>query len=930
MKKIILVLLLSSAFVSFAQPYFTEASGIQIGKVNCFLKLSNNSFLIGSENGLFRFSQGVVAAVLPASIHGVSDMTTDNNGFVWLATSNAGMMKMGSNGTTLLQAWNPVNSVLPFDIKHIEFDPVNGIWVGNNDSIWLMNGTQFTGFSFSTGSIISGVKDILYSGGHTFFLLNDSICNYNGYAFSSINQGQFTFLSAAGAGEIFTCTDSLIYKYNGLSFVSDSALNAAFNFNISHLSKHDVFDVLKRGNEYCIFSPNYVIIAANAMPSQLYFPSSGYFLPGLRWHCILSDSPQLFIGFSDGFLVTTDQYFATLKNEYQYLDLYRLRAPIMANGSLFNFTSALYGPVFEAPAGSGKSPMYIAMPWMSGLDQNNQLHLAAQRYTQVGHDFFPGTLKVNCADPSGNPDHARVWKVNKTEIDYHATHWNQSGYAAPEAILTWPGNGSNLYDEAPVLAPFVDINQNGYYEPAQGEYPIIRGEQAIYFIYNDAAATHTESGGEPLGIEVHGMAYVMRDSTSITGINNTDNTIFLHYTIINRSHNDYHQLKLAMFSDIDIGFSHNDYAGCDTILDSYFIYNAPGVDSISAPCSHCYSDVLPAMGLTFLSHKMQSFAAYSNTGNLPIYAVDPETAPDYWNVMNGLFRDGTPMTYGGNGYSGSTVVKYIFPGAPDDPTQWSDMSAGNQSYDRRGVGVIEFDSLGAGQSVCLDFAYVFDDDVNGTNNTINVALLKKRIGEIRTFFFDQQLECLYYEHNFMQTPSGSYVDTLLAFVDTCVIDPYSPVDTAWINDIITVGNTAYVDWVVTQHGVTFYFNNVPYAVQNSGTQLFVLVLRCYLNGRGSQIHYVYLNASSDAAPEPEKPILEMVLFPNPASEYITVVFPETPLTEVIQIININGQVIDSFEVSSSSVSIPVASLASGFYLMHAVQSNESLPFFIQQ
>ncbi|MPM07080.1 hypothetical protein SDC9_53386 [bioreactor metagenome] len=930
MKKLILIFLLMAGYAAYAQSYFTQASGIQIGKVNCFLKLSNNNILIGSDNGLFCYSQGNVTAVLPASIHGVSDMAADNSGFIWLATLNVGLVKMNSSGTSILQAWNPANSVIPYELKHLETDAANGIWVGSDQALWLMNGTQFTGYSFSSGSILPGIKDILNYGGQTFFLMKDSICIFNGSAFTSLNHGGFAFLSATGSGEIFSSDDNMMYKYNGTLFICDSTLSENNFLREGQLSKHNVFDVLKFGNEYYIFSSDYVLITANSTPAQIYFPSTGFYMPGMKWYAVFSDYPQLFIGFSDGFLITNHHYFATLENEYQYLDLYRMRAPVLANGSLFNFTPIPDHPVFEAPKGTGKSPMYIAMPWMAGLDQNNQLHLAAQRYTQIGHDFFPGTLKVNSPDPSGNPDHARVWKVSRQEIEYHASHWNQSGYATPEAILSWPGNGNSLYDEAPVLAPFADINQNGYYEPSQGEYPIIRGEQAIYFIYNDAAAPHTESGGEPLGIEVHGMAYVMRDTSSITGINNTDNTIFLHYTIINRSQNDYHQMKLAMYSDIDIGYPYDDYAGCDTLIDSYFIYNEAGSDSAGTYCPYAYSDVLPAMGVTFLSHKMQSFVSYNNMGMLPGYYTDPAVNTDYWNVMNGLFKDGTPMTYGGSGYGGTIQVKYMFPGSPDDPTQWSDMSAGNLPHDRRGVGVVQFDSLGAGQSVCLDFAYVYDDEVNGTDNTINVALLKKRIGEIRTFFFDQQLECLYYEHNFMQTQTGSYVDTLMAFVDTCVIDPYTPVDAAWISGLFSVGNTVYVDWVVVQQGDTFYFDNVPYALQNSGNQLFVLVLRCMFDGRGSQTHYIYLNASSEATPEQQAPITEWMVYPNPAAEYITVVIPDIQIPEVLQIINVNGQVVDSYEVASSSISIPVAWLASGIYLMHAVRSNESLRFFIQK
>ncbi len=931
MKKLIFLILVVIYQPSFAQ-FYREASGIDIGKVKCFLPLQGSGVLVGSENGLFSYQQNAVLPILPASIHGVNDMTYDNSGNLWLATSNLGLVKMNGSATSIVQAWSNTNSVLPYELDFVEFDPVYGLWIGNHFSLWNMNGSQILHFPFPTGSQVHGVREVLtQSSGQTVFLLHDSVCVYNSVHMEPIAYGYYDFLSEAAPGELLVGNDTIILRYDGTAFIMDSLLTQACTPNNTmqyvHLSANKV---IKMGSEYYVYNDKIIITCSLTGEYSCYFPSIDFVIPNMTLSSMFSQAPKLFLGFSDGFFATDNHFVSILKNSNQWIDLYRMRAPVFASGTLFNFVEILNGPVFEAPAGSGKSPMYIAMPWIAGLDQNNELHVAVHRYNQVGIDFFTGTLKMSSAEPSGNVNHCRVWKLNQSEIDYHKTHWNVNGYVAPEAIVSWPGNGNPQFDEAPVLAPFADINQNGFYEPALGEYPIIRGEQAIYFIFNDAADVHTESGGEILGLEIHGMAYVMRDSSTQTGINNTDNTLFMHYTIMNRSSNDYHKLRIGIFSDIDIGNAYNDYAGCDTLQDAFFVYNRAGVDSSGVNCQHCYTDVLPAMGVTFLSHKMRSFYVFNNFGISPQYYSDPTMYQHYWCVLNGWFNDGSPITYGGNGYGGTVPVLYTFPGAPEDPMQWSDMSAGNQPYDRRAIGTIEFDSLGSGQSVCLDFAFVYDDEISGTDNTANVIMLRKRIGEVRSFFYNQQFECLYYEHNFTQPQAGTYVDTLLAFVDTCVIDPYLPVDTAWIEHSAIIGNMAYVDWGVKQNGNTFFFYNVPYYIQNSGNQLFILVLRCYADGRGSQMHLTYLNGASNVAPEAAKPVLELAVFPNPATEYITVVIPEMHLPELIRIIDLNGQVVDSFEATTSSVSIPLHYLAPGTYMIHASKSDVTKPFLIMR
>ena len=64
----------------------------------------------------------------------------------------------------------------------------------------------------------------------------------------------------------------------------------------------------------------------------------------------------------------------------------------------------------------------------------------------------------------------------------------------------------------------------------RGDYPAIKGDQAIWWIMNDLNQGHMESQADPLGIELHGMAYAYNSNN--TAVNNT---IFMEYTIINRS-----------------------------------------------------------------------------------------------------------------------------------------------------------------------------------------------------------------------------------------------------------------------------------------------------------------------------------------------------------------------------------------------------------
>ncbi|MBK9456642.1 MAG: hypothetical protein IPO24_14170 [Bacteroidetes bacterium] len=105
------------------------------------------------------------------------------------------------------------------------------------------------------------------------------------------------------------------------------------------------------------------------------------------------------------------------------------------------------------------------------------------------------------------------------------------------------------------------------YDPENGDYPIIRGDKAAYFIFNDDADIHTETDGAKLKLELHGMAYAF-DAPEDSALNNT---LFINYSIINRSLIDYTQFQVGVFTDFNVGAFDDDYVGCDTTLNMFLV-----------------------------------------------------------------------------------------------------------------------------------------------------------------------------------------------------------------------------------------------------------------------------------------------------------------------------------------------------------------------
>jgi hypothetical protein len=418
-------------------------------------------------------------------------------------------------------------------------------------------------------------------------------------------------------------------------------------------------------------------------------------------------------------------YIEVTNDGFDFLDVNQVRCRVLSNGMFFydlhNYTGG-----YEVPANSGVQSIFSKSLWMGGFDQNGELHVAGERYRQIGADYYAGPVSDTV---HYNQDFDvlwnRVWKLNKSDILYHEANWPEPGYEPIENILLWPGNGNAELGQAELLAPFFDRDNNGIYNPYNGDVPLIKGDQAIFFIYNDDRP-HGESKGKKLGAEIHAMFYAY-DRPEDSALSQT---IFGNFHIINRSQNDYSDFYTAFFMDFDIGYAYDDYIGCDTTLHSAFAYNGNAIDGDGG--AETYGDFPPAQSFTCLNYDMDAFMYFNNTDVNPAMR-DPTHAYQYYNYMKGIWKDSTFLTYGGNGYGGEIPVNYIFPGDPAEPDEWSEVSAAFNPFDRRGLishGPIQFN---AGDTLNLDFALVFARDYEGDHLT-SVALLKDRIQQVKDFY----------------------------------------------------------------------------------------------------------------------------------------------------------------------------------------------------
>ncbi len=377
----------------------------------------------------------------------------------------------------------------------------------------------------------------------------------------------------------------------------------------------------------------------------------------------------------------------------------------------------------------GVSSAFAGSIWLGGLDAGGQLKVAAMTYRQNGIDFWPGPLDtVNAsADPAECIKYDQIYSLSRSDVD----NFYAGGPATPN-ILNWPGNGDVTKSQGRRLAPFIDQNGDGFYDPTVGggvsagaDYPAydvdnkaekdnlgfcktkLFGDQTLFWVFNDNGGPHTETQGVSIGVEVRAQAFAFKTNDEI------NNMTFYNYEVFNRSSFQLNQTYFTIWNDADLGYYLDDYVGCDVKRGLGYIYNSDSYDETNAG-TNGYLDYPPALGCDFFrgpladynaatgvgdgidnnqngitdevgeTIQMSRFTYYNNNiGAFPPQTTNPDIAIHYYHYMTGFWKDGSPFTVGGNAYGGTTPATFVYDGNPVAGTGWTEKGSGNLAGDRR-------------------------------------------------------------------------------------------------------------------------------------------------------------------------------------------------------------------------------------------------------
>lgn len=435
-------------------------------------------------------------------------------------------------------------------------------------------------------------------------------------------------------------------------------------------------------------------------------------LLAVSWVCIISASAQDCVGPGEA---------------YVDLDVNNIKARLLNSGDLWwdGFTGRYIAPNNQVGI-SRKSAILAGAIWMGALDPNGNLMVSGQTYrTDQSTDYYPGPLGDNGV-PIANAcqDYDRFWIVDRHQVEEHKADYADDGVIdlEREQIYGWPGTNSGFFEdysgfplpEDRSLAPFFDRHNDGRYDPDLGDYPLIKGSQAIWWVFNDNAGPHNVTSSSALKFEVHAMAYAYQSD----GNQALDNTTCYEFTVVNRSKDDRRLIHFGLWVDFDLGCFRDDRIGYDSTYQMVYAYNedaddeSPDVACISGV--NTYDERIPMVGIKALDSNtfdVSSFMVYDLMSQ-PSELV-PHRDYEYWNCLNGKWSDGTPIASTGNGYDPNSLstTKLMFTSDPSDEDGWSMCKENLAASRAKALMSSPLEILPPGYSTTISYAVVFVADV---------------------------------------------------------------------------------------------------------------------------------------------------------------------------------------------------------------------------
>lgn len=316
----------------------------------------------------------------------------------------------------------------------------------------------------------------------------------------------------------------------------------------------------------------------------------------------------------------------------------------------------------------------------------------------------------------------------------------------PNEIKYWPGRGNPFLKQKSEfsadpdarasidnnLANFFDADTNGIYNPKKGDYPLWAGtekdtecegtsininagaDQVLWWVCNDVGNTKNFSSNTSpipgIGMEIHyeAFAYASTDATN--------DMTFLRQRLFNKGTYIMEKTYLSQWADPDLGNANDDYVGCDVLRGLGICYNGDdndegtqgygvnppsiGVDFFRGPFPddpydnidwnlNCRGPQTSPTPDTTERIVMSGFVYYNNSSDPRI--GDPNKASDFYNLMRNIWKDGSDISFGGQGTDLVSPTKpkatYMFPNVTSGSDPYG-LACGNTGCTPRSCGPV--------------------------------------------------------------------------------------------------------------------------------------------------------------------------------------------------------------------------------------------------
>ncbi|MEN0003098.1 MAG: T9SS type A sorting domain-containing protein [Bacteroidota bacterium] len=403
--------------------------------------------------------------------------------------------------------------------------------------------------------------------------------------------------------------------------------------------------------------------------------------------------------------------------------------------------------------------------WIGGIAPSGAIKGAVWQPEEDSEpDYQSGFLDPQTGQVLGA---GQFWEVSDAEVEAQIDDFRNNLVIDDPipSIFAWPGRNNphfeayNGYPQPPdvLMAPFFDNDGDGNYDPNNGDFPRAvdspyagKGvDKMIWFAY------HTKPGMLPSGLpspnlEIQTLIYLVNCPAALP----VNQTVYFNKRVVNRGFEVIDSLHVGMYTEASIGCLESEYLGTHPESKVAFVYDATPTEdeclagAISSPVLAVRVEEWWASDYEFINRPQITMPIIEEEATnvlLPPGMLPPDTPVSYFHYLSGSWRDGTPLTSGGNGFQNSSIKQQlIFPDAPYNSEGWSEQASGLSPGKRSFLNILGDERIAPGgyQEYLFSFT-VFDQETNNQpyDNLDSMYQRAKYLQQI--FFFIAGVEPFY-------------------------------------------------------------------------------------------------------------------------------------------------------------------------------------------